>query len=139
MDRSLSFLLAILLSVCMVACRQPSSEEFFLRPDQVALDGSYRFRLDMSDSTAVYDLSFFTRVDGDFTGSFPVTVQVKSPSGKKFEDNVYWDVSVQKVLYRKDIRPDEPGEWEISVYVNNLKGLRGIGVICEKVNRNGTR
>lgn len=134
MDRSLNLLSAMLLLVCMVACRQPSSEEIFLRPDQVALDGSYRFCVDMSDSTALYDVSFFTRVDGDFIGSFPVSVQVKSPSGKKIEDKVYWDVSVQKVLYRKDIRPYETGEWEISVYVNNLKGLRGIGMICEKVN-----
>lgn len=125
------YLLIALMSVCMVACRQPSSVEIFLRPDQVALDGSYRFHLDM-DEVSEYDVSFFTRVDGDFAGCFPVTVQVKSPSGRKLEEIVYWDVSKQEVLYRKDIRPDETGVWEISIYVDKLKGMRGMGLICRK-------
>ena len=132
--RRLDLLLAIMLPVCAVACRQPSSVETFLRPDQVSLDGSYRFSVDMSDTTAVYDISFYTLMDGDFSGSFPVNVRVKSPSGRKFEDHVYWDVSDQEVLYRKDISPCESGEWEISVYVDKLKGMRGMGLICGKHN-----
>jgi len=87
----------------------------------------------MSDSTATYDLSFYSRFDGDFHGSFPVGVVVKSPSGKKLEEQVYWDVTQPEVLYRSGIKPAELGVWEISLYVDDLKGMRGMGLICKTV------
>ena len=81
----------------------------------------------------MYDVSFFTRIDGNFVGSFPVTVRVKSPSGRKFEEQVYWDALEQEVLYRSGIRPSESGNWEFSLYVDNIKGLRGMGLVCKEV------
>ena len=53
--------IAIFAIMLLVGCR-PASYEQFIRADQ-AQDGEYVFALDLSDSTATYDLSLYTRVD----------------------------------------------------------------------------
>lgn len=57
----LRIILPVTLLLLAAGCR-PASYEQFIRADQ-AQDGEYVFALDLSDSTATYDLSFYTRVD----------------------------------------------------------------------------
>ncbi len=122
-----------ILALGLISCSEPQSEEFFLFPDQCALDGSYRFCPDMSDSLSVYDLSLYSRIDQRSYGSFPVNIKVKSPSGVLIaDDKVFWDMSEPVVKYRTGIVPSEYGKWEVWVYVEKINGLRGIGLICEK-------
>ena len=131
-------LFAILL---LVGCR-PASYEQFIRADQ-AQDGEYIFALDLSDSTASYDLSLYTRVDPALmaaaTPSAELALQVcwLGPAGEAMSENVYlpFGAAAGSVkLYRSGVKPSPAGEWHLAVTpIAPPEGLRGIGIICKRV------
>ena len=133
----------ILLSALLLftaSCR-PASYEQFIRADQ-AQAGEYVFVLDLSDSTATYDLSLYTRVDPALmaaaTPSAELALQVcwQSTAGEAMSEIVYLPYgaaggTVQ--LYRSGIKPSPAGEWQLTITpMAPPAGLRGLGVICKR-------
>lgn len=128
----------LLLGLCLVpaACVRPDSVEIFV-PAAKAADGVYIFDFEMADSLATYDISFFTRNDGNVLDSLPLKVMWLSPSGESLSETVYMDPLKVTEKYRSGVRPDECGSWRLCVRpVVEGKGFRGLGIICKE---NGTR
>lgn len=125
----------ILVASVMAGCVKPASEEYFVREDQ-SVDGVYSFMLDMSDSLCKYDVYFYTKVDGKKNiVNLPVQIIWTSPSGQQYSEQVYMKVGAKfgdKELYRSSLVPVEFGSWNLCVVsLNDIKGLRGMGVIVE--------
>lgn len=133
-----------LLSLLLVfSCSRPPSDEYFvLQKDSD--HGIYPFTLDMSDSTYTYDISFYTKVDGKkTTGMLPLQVMLTSPSGVQYSEQVYMregDIFGDRHPYRSGLTPVEYGSWSLCIAaLNDLKGMRGMGVILERKKKDGTR
>lgn len=142
-------LVPLLAVMCLaLSCREPSAREDF-----VAGGGPFIFRVDMSDTTRTYDLSFYTRLDArphllENVVDVPLSVQWISPSGEVFEETVYLPLTDEDAtfysrqirrLYRSGIVPAEDGVWALAVTLPDtvsVPGLRGLGLIQQK---NGTR
>lgn len=139
--------------IMAVSCSSPEAVEQFVSVSDVDAAGRLGFELNMSDTSATYDLSFFTRVDspdrkfGQLT-EFPLRVYFVSPAGKVFSETVYLPLELFEgtdsfvhdicVDYRSDIVPYEYGIWNLYVIPPAVDGLRGIGVILNKTG-NGKR
>ncbi len=109
-------------------------------------EGPFTFFVDMSDSTATYDIDFYTRIDAPADSlqkltAMPLQVTWTSPSFHAFREDVYMPVAGQSVFfsrqirvpYRTGVRPEEPGAWTLAVRVTDApEGLRGMGLIVEK-------
>lgn len=121
-------MLAVVLG--MISCSRPMSVEKFIKADG---SGTYGFVMDMSDSLHVYDLSFYTRLDGKLAPTgFPMKIYMTSPSGRTYVENVYFDCSGGwKTPYRQGLVPVEYGEWTLSVTAR-AEGMCGMGLIVEK-------
>lgn len=130
-----------------VACTRPSSVEEFRKYSQRDSLGRYCFVMDFSDSTAMFDVSFFTRIDCRpavfrSMGDIPVEVLWTSPSGLNYGETVYIprdshsrSTAFSKEYlspYRKGLVPDEHGKWTLALTVplERRSGLRGMGVAC---------
>ena len=103
----------------------------------MAADGVYVFDFEMSDSTKLYDIYFYDRIDGPRPDSLPLNVMWVSPSGESFSETVYMDPARDTELYRSGTVPVEYGGWRICVRpVGVGGGFRGMGMVCKE---NGTR
>ena len=124
-----------------------------MRADQ-AQDGDYIFQLDLSDSTATYDLSLYTRVDPALmaaaTPSAELALQVSwmNPVGEaEASDSArFGKPAMSEIvylpygsdggtvrLYRSGVKPSPAGEWQLTVTpIAPPEGLRGIGIICKR-------
>ncbi|MCQ2174471.1 MAG: hypothetical protein MJY61_04985 [Bacteroidales bacterium] len=138
-------LLALAGALCTVlsSCHVPSSEELFIRSDQMK-DSMYVFPVKMDDGTKDYTVSFYTIMDRKGITSLPLAVRWVSPSGKVYVENVSMKVGDSKGdirLYRSNLEPYEYGVWGLKIKVlKDIPGFRGIGVICERNSKeNGTR
>jgi hypothetical protein len=139
-------------------CARPDSVERYISADDREASGLYRYSIDLSDSTATYDLSFYSRIDlGKLRMAeiqdFPLTVTWTAPSGRRYRETVYFGVfdsdkgsdfysSQYRKPYRTGFRPVEWGVWDMAVQVNfgnEVPGFRGLGVICKKNLQDGTR
>jgi hypothetical protein len=107
----------------------------FIRSDGT---GEYSFPMELTDSTAAYDISFFTVIDKlpmapDTLGSFPLQLIWRSPSGRYFSETVYYPADSVKAFYRRGLVPAETGSWTLSVSVfPEPEGLRGLGLIVAR-------
>ena len=141
-----------------VSCSRPLSTEQYISVDRREANGIYRFSLDLSDSLATYDVSFYSRIDANrlkhsVAKDFSLMVTWTAPSGRRFRETVYFGVfdesrgsdsfSSQFLKpYRTGLVPVEHGVWELDVLVNSgaeVPGFRGLGVICKKNLPHGTR
>jgi hypothetical protein len=132
--------------VALASCSAPVvSEDFRSRSDRDS-SGRYCFDLDMSDSLAAYDISFYTRIDCGaklFAAlpDIPVNVEMVSPSGESFTESVFltkssfdtgrpgsFDIVID---YRIGCAPLEYGCWKMFLALPDIRGLRGIGVILK--------
>lgn len=119
----------------LAACAEPPSMERFILSDG---SGEYSFPVEMNDSTAVYDLSFYTVIDRhplhpDTLSFIPMALLWRSPSGMYFSENVYYPADSLRVCYRRGLEPLEAGTWELVVTVGNEPdGMRGLGLIVAK-------
>lgn len=137
-----------LLALAAFSCSEPSSSEKFIRV-QDAPDGEYRFMVELSDSTALYDLDLYTLVDGSPSyiaslTSIPLEISWVSPRLQRFSETVLLDFSGAegspvssgiRVPYRKDVAMSVPGAWSVVVRVPEeyrIDGMRGLGLICTK-------
>lgn len=145
---------AILL--CLLAflpsCTRPTVTDRFILREDCAHEGIYSFEVDMSDSTACYDISLYTRLDGNHQRpDAPEGIRLKivwtSPSGGDYSENVYFSFadssredgffSLQCLLpYRSGLVPFERGLWTLTLrQLEEVRDLRGWGVICESKQR----
>lgn len=118
------------LVLCFIAsCARPASVETFVKADG---SGVYDFEINMTDSLHVYDLSFYTRLDGGRAPSgFPMKVYLTSPSGQTYVENVYFDCSKGWISpYRTGLVPVEHGLWTMSVRAA-ADGMCGLGLVTE--------
>ncbi|MBR6270414.1 MAG: hypothetical protein IKR30_07605, partial [Bacteroidales bacterium] len=144
--------IAIFAIMLLVSCR-PASYEQFIRADQ-AQAGEYVFVLDLSDSTATYDLSLYTRVDPALmaaaTPSAELALQVcwMNPGGEEAASDSacfakpamseivylpYGAAGGTVQLYRSGIKPSPAGEWRLTITpMTPPAGLRGLGIICKR-------
>lgn len=122
----LSWILVLLLGA--VSCARPDSVEQYVFDDG---NGQFDFKVDMSDSLCVYDLSFYTRLESRLSPpGFPVRVYLTSPSGVTYSESLFYDASASLVVpYRTDLQPVEYGIWSLSVRAR-AEGLKGMGLIC---------
>jgi len=137
----------VLLLTLVFACKQPSVYEQFI-PTSQANEDSFRFEVDMSDSTATYDIYFYTQVDRSYfrqPSSESLALNVRwtpASSGKvQLSEKVYLPlggVRGTKEMYRSAVVPDSLGIWTIEARaIDAPQGLRGLGIICER--NHGTR
>lgn len=128
-------ILLALVALLLAACGEPLSREKFIRSNG---SGEYFFPVQMSDSTASYDISFYTKIDKvvmrpDTLASFPMQLVWRSPSRRYFSETVYYPAHSLRVCYRRDLVPSEPGDWTLSVTISpEPAGLRGLGLVVEK-------
>ena len=137
------FLPFLLLSLSVLSCREPTSVETYIRSET----GPFAFSVDMADTTAVYDLTFYTRLDGphrylesDF--ETPLTIYWRSPSDSLYEETVYLPLEGEDetfysrqliVPYREGVSPKESGIWGLTVTLpSEVPGLRGLGLKVRK-------
>ena len=121
------------LLLAAAACHAPRVEESFVETDSLPARGWYTFECTLDDPQGRYDLSFYTNIDGQpEETSFPVVVRLTAPDGAQMEEQVFWDTSRRRVLYRRDIVPPQTGVWTVALYVPEIMGMRGIGLIREK-------
>ena len=128
-----------LISLLLVAlsCSRPSSTETFLRGT-----GPYEFALDLIDSTAVWDISLYTRVDAaDAPSEMELCATWTSPSAESLTETVYLPLSAGTsffsqeacVLYRTAVSPAERGLWTLTFSVPEPPdGLRGLGLVVAR-------
>jgi len=155
-----SQLLVLVLAVfaAAAACSRPDSTEQFVGIEHRENNGLYRFTVDMSDSLATYDLTFYSRIDEGrprmaSATDFPLSITWTAPSGQRFSETVFFAIhdnargssfysSQYRKPYRSGLVPVEPGIWEMTVQVNygrDIPGMRGLGLICKKNLPDGTR
>ena len=139
--RSIRALVAgVLLGCLLPACSSPEGTEVFVRR-AAAQDGVYVFSLPLTDTTAAYDIWFYSRVSERPLHSLQLNVRWLSPSGESVAETVYMR-SVERrgtrELYRRGLIPAEAGDWQLSVRpVGADEDFLGLGVICKR--QDGTR
>ena len=150
--------LSAVLAAAVVSCARPDSVEQYIGIEHNEPNGLYRYSLDMSDSLATYDITFYSRIDAGrqrmaSVKDFPLMVTWTSPSGQRYRETVYFGVhdeahgssfytSQYKKVYRTGLKPVEYGVWDMTVHVNSgneVSGFRGLGVIYKKNRPDGTR
>lgn len=134
-------ILAVAACAALLSCREPSGREDF-----IAGKGPFVFRADMTDTTRLYDFSFYTRLDGRphlLSGvvDVPLDIAWTSPSGNVYAETVFLPLTDSSATfysrqirrdYRTDVLPVEAGVWEIAVSVPDsvdIPGLRGLGLV----------
>lgn len=147
-----SLTMAVMAAVALSSCVRPTSTESYIKLHDKSEDGLYHFELDMSDSLATYDVTFYTRIDCNNVKmaslrDFPMEITWVAPdSVRKFREKVYFPIhdetassgfySNQYVVpYRTGLDPISHGIWQLTVKIDadeHLPGFRGLGVICEK-------
>ncbi len=138
-----------IIMICILsACSAPSSTESFVRSGD-RTNGKYVFSADMSDSSAVYAMAFYTRIDcskAEFAGLKDIRADIVfvSPSGDRYGETVFFPKSAFRTSdsltwnfseeYREGIRPIECGLWRVEVNIpedDDIRGFRGLGLILE--------
>ncbi len=132
--------LALLLS----ACAEPLSTETFI-PGA----GPYVFTVDLSDSTAVYDLDLYTRLDGTPEVLLPLEgacfrAEWKAPTDSVYVEKIYLPLNRGKKSYfssqvyesfKADWTPSACGLWTLSLRPEDrsaLLPLRGMGLVLTR-------
>ena len=129
-----NLLLILSAALLLSACREPASVETFI-PGK----GPYEFTLDMADTTVVYNLDFYTRVDALSGQAIPSETQLvvrwTSPSDSLFTETVYLPLAAQVYEpYRAGVSPVEAGIWKLKVSAPSApEGLRGLGLVLTKM------
>ena len=128
----------------LVSCSHPHAVEDFRPAAERDSLGRFCYSLDMTDSAAVYDISFYARLDcpkKQFKALSDVEVDIEllSPAGVAYGETVYIPISEFKsvrngtydcnVVYRSGLVPAEKGMWVMNVSVEDIPGLRGLGII----------
>lgn len=136
----------------MASCRPPGTQEYFERASKRDSSGRYAYTLDMTDSTRIYSISFYTKLDEDFQDPILMEISFVSPSGKEYMEEVAvtQDFLTETtsffsregiIKYRTGFTPAEFGNWQMYIMVRNHPDrLCGMGVILDrKIKKDGER
>lgn len=123
-------------ALCLLAgCSRPTAGELFLPAPR----NSYDFPVEVADSLASFDFSFFTRVDFGSKVSEPVRLDVAwvAPSDSSvWRETVYMltgDEAGTLQRYRTGVTFPRTGEWTLKVSMSpEIKGLRGLGLVWKE-------
>ena len=131
---------SILLLFLAAACSNPKSVEPFVPADGDAAE--YSFTLDLSDTTLVWDLGFYGRIDGtreqlEGLDALPLDVRFTAPDGTQYGEQVRVPLHRDNPLslsfdetYRRGMKPVLPGTWELTLTAPDApEGLTGVGII----------
>lgn len=123
------------LLIVAAACSSPTGGEQFIRGPR----HSYEFKIEVEDTLSLYDLNFYTRLDGDFSKAQKLVVQWISPQDKYYREQVWMPLSRTVVQpYREGMHFPCTGQWTLKIRpINPPRGLRGMGLSWKIVN--GTR
>ena len=134
------FIGGLILLVAAVSCREPLVRDCFIKGS-----GPYAFTVEMGDTTAAYDFTLYTRVDGDTDGrqSLPMDLRWCSPSDSLYCETVYLPLQGKRTEgslqvyapYREDVRPYEAGTWTLTLSIPDsasLSGMRGMGLLVTR-------
>ena len=127
--------------VAAVSCREPSAREDF-----IAGEGPFVFNVDMSDTTRLYDFSFYTRLDArphllETVVDMPLDITWAAPSGLEFGETVFLPLTGNHATfysrqihqpYRSGVEPTEAGLWTLTVAkpdTVSIPGFRGLGLV----------
>ncbi|MBQ9477772.1 MAG: hypothetical protein IJU63_08335 [Bacteroidales bacterium] len=145
MLRTLRWVMPLAALLLAAACSRPDTWEQFIRTAD-APGGVYAFEMDLSDSTALYDFTFYLRNDKTSLWtraedcSVPLDIVWTAPSGESWSERVYLrsgDERGRVEPYRRDCMMAESGTWTLQVTPRDTdRGFRGLGIICH---RHGTR
>lgn len=132
------------LLLALFSCSSPSSFEDYVKI-QDKQGGMYAFTIDMTDSLSRYDISFYTRLDGNTkTSTMPLDIRWVSPDGQEYGERAWFCAGAEGVRvvdtffsrqmtapYREGLVPVVPGIWTLKV-ATDAPGMRGLGVILKK-------
>ena len=159
MMRSLRDILIILTSVSVLSmmlssCCEPSVSDRFIKKSK-AKDGSrYDFELVLSDSTSLYDLTLYTRLNctprqfAAMEDGFGVGAVWTSPDSLEYREVFYIPKAAfvrdsfysrsASMPYRRALKPAKTGIWTLSLIM--LEGtpefMDGLGLNCRKYQEN---
>lgn len=136
----------MVLVIAVASCSRPSSYEPFIVREKAEYGDTYNFTLDMSDSTASYGLSFFTRLERQAFEDFPsdsISLDLRwiAPSDSVIlsdttfilvgspVDSSYFSRDFVSV-YKETLDLPARGEWRLKARIlNDSEEIRGLGVI----------
>lgn len=133
--------------IFMFSCSRPSVSQIFVPVEQRDSLGRYAFSLPMDDSTAFYNISFYTRLDiceEEFSAlaDIEVGILMMSPDSTLYSETVYIPKSSfsrrteftadYDLPYRTVAQPVVSGRWQLYLTTPHIQGLRGMGVRLEK-------
>ena len=104
---------------------------------------SFDYPLAVEDTLTLYDLSFYTRMDGDEKVLEPLRLDIAwvAPADTLYRETVWMyagDENGRLQRYRSDLRFPSAGEWTLKVSVSpQVKGFRGLGLVWKE--KDGTR
>lgn len=146
-SRLLAAVLFCAAAVFPVSCNTGKESYFFDRTDGTD-DSTYVFSFGMKGFPSVYDVSFYTRLEGknmDFYNSQAVSMDILlvSPSGKDYREhfdfvpgdarNAYSGIRDISIPYREGVSVDEPGEWKMTVTVARQDAyMAGLGLYLKE-------
>lgn len=159
--RRIDILLLITVLIISSGCSRPESDYGFIAMNPYGTDtrDTLSFSLDMSDSTAVYEISFASRLVSDFKyNPLEVKVIVTSPSGNIYSENIALPTDYKALKksganvshsagtydvewgYRSNITPAEYGIWKMDLLILDpgarenyiIKGIYAFGANCRK-------
>lgn len=129
------FIVAAMCAFVLSACARPTQWEEFL----TAPRDSYDFTINVEDSLALYDFSFYTRIDdGVKKMVYPLRLDIQwvSPSDSCYSETVYMNVKPKEVSenwYRTGLSFPSCGKWTLRVGVSpQTKEFRGLGLIWKE-------
>ena len=163
--RTVTALLTVTACMIMVSCSgkgRSDDQDFYFTTMKSGGEDQVSFDIDLSDTTRVYAISLVSRFKKDAEcRNVTFTVSLTSPSGQSGSERVtlpsdyrtvkdyiknspedgriqaasapgYYDISW---LYRSNIRPQEYGEWTMTVSAvpEAGAGIIGIGVVINKI------
>lgn len=142
----------VAMAAMLSSCRPPGSQEYFERASKRDASGRYAYTLDMSDTTRIYSLSLYTKLDESYPDPIMMDISFVSPSGTEY----YEEVAITEDLltestsffskegiieYRSGFTPVEYGHWQMYISIrNHPERLCGMGVILDrKTKKDGQR
>ena len=137
--RSSRLIAAACILLCLCSCRRPTSGEIFL----TAPRNSYDYPISVQDSLALYDFSFYTRLDGDEPIDEPLRLDISwvAPADTTYRETVWMyagDERGKLQRYRTSVRFPACGQWTLKASVSpQMKGFRGLGLVWKE--KDGTR
>jgi len=132
------------LALLAIACAEPFTTEEFIPGG-----GPFVFTVDLSDSTATYDLYIYTRLDGLPEELLPVEgaqmrAEWRSPSDSLFSQTFYLPLTGNRNSFfsrqvyepfREGWQPAQPGIWTLTLRQEDRSQvipLRGLGLSVTK-------